>query len=405
MTGEMFGKYRAHEAAEWFPMLDDEALAELSEDIARRGQDEPCVTWRGVLVDGRNRWRACEMAGVVPATEERDFEDDKAVVEFVIAGNLKRRHMTQGQKAGVALHYREWAEGRARERMADGGRGGVEGCADLRTPEKTRAADEVARLVGVSPRTVQSAFTVEDKGARELVEAMRQDDVSVDAAAYISRMPHEAQRAVLSAPEEIRREAVAALRESPSMAAEIAADVIDTVENKRNHLGINSGEDEWYTPQMYVDRAREAMGGIDLDPASNDFAQGWVQATTYYTKDRSGLDEKWEGRVWMNPPYSRGLAEKFCEKIAAHVDAGDITRAIVLVHNATETGWFKRLAVSCAAICFLGRRIQFVSPEEGRGDKSGTPRGQAMIYMGDDEGRERFAEVFGDLGFVVVPHG
>jgi ParB family chromosome partitioning protein len=396
----MFGEYTAHEAAEWFPMLDDDALAELSEDIARRGQDDPCVTWRGVLVDGRNRWRACEMAGVVPATEERDFEDDQAVVEFVIAGNLKRRHMTQGQKAGVALHYREWAEGRAKERQGERTDLDNDFRADLpRGIDEVRARDEVARLVGVSPRTVQSAFTVEDRGTDELVQAMRQDEVSVDAASHIAKMPHEAQRAVLAAPEGIRREAVAALRETPSMAAEIAADVIDTVEMKRPHLTINTGNDEWYTPREYVDRARAVLGGIDLDPASNDLAQKWVRATTYYTKDRSGLDEVWTGRVWMNPPYSRGLMMRFCAKLCGHVEAGDITHAVVLTHNASDTEWWQTLARTSSAMCHTDGRVKFVNPVE---EKASPTQGQTFFYMGDDVAG--FVEHFASVGIVTVPY-
>ncbi len=40
---------------------------------------------------------------------------------------------------------------------------------------------------------------------------------------------------------------------------------------------------EWYTPGRYVELARQVMGSIDLDPASNELAQTWIKAKTFYS--------------------------------------------------------------------------------------------------------------------------
>ena len=48
-----------------------------------------------------------------------------------------------------------------------------------------------------------------------------------------------------------------------------------------NHLAFNAGNDEWCTPQHWIDLARDAMGGIDLDPATNAGAQTRIQADRY----------------------------------------------------------------------------------------------------------------------------
>src|SRR6266700_2089374 len=66
---------------------------------------------------------------------------------------------------------------------------------------------------------------------------------------------------------------------------------------------ITSNSTEWYTPRKYVDAAREVMGSIDCDPASNDLANEIVQAKTYYTKETDGYNKRWHGNVWLNPPY------------------------------------------------------------------------------------------------------
>jgi hypothetical protein len=60
-------------------------------------------------------------------------------------------------------------------------------------------------------------------------------------------------------------------------------------------FGRFTGNNEYYTPAIYVDAAREVMGGIDLDPASCEVAQKTVRATAYYTQDDCGLSKDWHG--------------------------------------------------------------------------------------------------------------
>jgi ParB-like chromosome segregation protein Spo0J len=61
---------RPHPLAALFPELPPEELAELARDVKERGQLEPIILHKGLILDGRNRYRACQIAGVKPQTEE-----------------------------------------------------------------------------------------------------------------------------------------------------------------------------------------------------------------------------------------------------------------------------------------------------------------------------------------------
>ena len=161
-------------------------------------------------------------------------------------------------------------------------------------------------------------------------------------------------------------------------------------EIKKPHVVNNSKDNEWYTPAEYIEAARTVMGSIDLDPASNDFANKTVKAWHYFTEQTNGLEQEWFGNIWMNPPYSTALLSKFADKLTG----SNFNQAIILVNNATETAWFEKLVSTASAIVFHKGRIRFVK----RDGEHGTPlQGQAFIYYGDNP--DRFLDVFKIYGW------
>lgn len=159
-----------------------------------------------------------------------------------------------------------------------------------------------------------------------------------------------------------------------------------------------TGEFERYTPAEYIERAREVLGGIDLDPASCEYAQRTVQATQYFAAEDDGLAREWHGRIWLNPPYHRELAPLFIDKLLAELSEARVSAAIVLTNNSTDTAWFRAAASACAALCFTTGRIRFEVPN---GEPVMPTQGQAFFYFGAEP--EVFADVFGAIGFCVAP--
>ena len=151
--------------------------------------------------------------------------------------------------------------------------------------------------------------------------------------------------------------------------------------------------DEWYTPGWVIEAARQVMSEIDLDPASCELAQEVVQAGLFWSKQQGGERMGWFGRVWLNPPYSEPKA--FVDKLLAEYAHGNVKQAVVLLNNATETGWFQAL-LARFPVCFLSKRLAFWRHDHA---DVGARQGQAVFYLGPDV--EKFCEVFGEFGIVV----
>jgi len=159
-------------------------------------------------------------------------------------------------------------------------------------------------------------------------------------------------------------------------------------------VSFNTGENEWYTPPEYIKRARAVLGSIDLDPASSAAANKIVGAKQFYTAEDDGLAQEWSGRVWMNPPYDGSLIGKFIRKYVESFEDGSVTEGIVLVNNATETGWFSELVGISSAVVFPAGRVRFLDPQ---GNPGAPLQGQAIVYAGPNV--DGFIRHFGSLGW------
>jgi ParB family chromosome partitioning protein len=167
---------------------------------------------------------------------------------------------------------------------------------------------------------------------------------------------------------------------------------------RKPHVSHNSGNNEWYTPPEYLDAAREVLGEIDLDPASSEIAQETVQARKYHTAEDNGLEQEWKGTIWLNPPYAEPLIHQFIDKLLSELKAGNVTEAILLTNNATDTAWFHKAEAPARSICFTRGRINFETLD---GDKGSPLQGQAFFYYGENP--ERFDAYFREFGFIRWP--
>lgn len=107
--------------------------------------------------------------------------------------------------------------------------------------------------------------------------------------------------------------------------------------------------DDCYTPRWIFD----TMGiTFDLDPACPPDGPVNVPAARYYTAADDGLAQPWEGRVWLNPPYSKPTPW-----IARWIEHGN---GVLLVPS-SKSHWWNSLGTSAARAVYLGQ-VSFVRP-------------------------------------------
>jgi N6-adenosine-specific RNA methylase IME4/ParB-like chromosome segregation protein Spo0J len=181
-----------HDAASIFPLMGETEVQGLADDIRENGLREPI--WLhpdGSVLDGRNRWAACGLAGVEPTF--RTWDGKGSIIAFVVSLNLHRRHLDESQRAMVGARIKPMFEAEARERQ------GTRTDLQANLPESSRgqSRDQAASAVNVSARSVESAAKVIASAVPELTKAVDQGRVKVSLAAKLADKPIDFQHAVI----------------------------------------------------------------------------------------------------------------------------------------------------------------------------------------------------------------
>lgn len=361
------------------PPLTEEEYAGLEESILNEGCRDAIVLWGETIIDGHNRYEICTKHGIYFRTVQKEFEDRNAAKLWMMQNQLARRNLTDFQRIEIAHKCEDAVKAKARERyLSTLKQNGDSAMEKFPEREEGTSRDELGTIAGVSGKTYEHAVTVLETAPAPVVEATRRNDISINAAYQVTKMEPEQQ------------EEISARIEHGETPKAVIAEI-----QKRPHVAFNSGNNEWYTPVEYIEAARKAMGSIDIDPASSEIANKVVKAGTFYTAETNGLDKRWGGNIWMNPPYSSDLIGKFVDKLVEERE--NYNQAIVLVNNATETEWFNKIVSIASAVCFPKGRVKFYMPD----GKTGAPlQGQAIIYIGDNI--KAFMDAFSLFGWRVM---
>jgi hypothetical protein len=196
-----------HPFATLFPEMGEREFQAFVADVKAQGQLEPIWTHQGQVIDGRHRLRACAQLGIEPKTREWDGATGGSLLEFVIALNLRRRHLKERQRAMLAARLKPVFEDDARTRERAGVK--ADPTANLRQGSCSRHA---GNLLNVSERSVDHASKVLEKGTPALISAVDACKLAVSTAADLAELPAEEQARLLALKHREIRAALAPIR-------------------------------------------------------------------------------------------------------------------------------------------------------------------------------------------------
>lgn len=164
-----------HDAANIFPLMPDDELQKLADDIKANGQKNAVVLLNDKILDGRNRILACKLAGVRPNIESRNPEKLGSPVAWVLSQNLHRRQLTTTQRAFVAVEAEKQfaVEAKQRQLATQNNETGkaVKAILPEQAQDKGQARDKAAQALAVSPRYVQDAKAIAQKAPEVAAQA------------------------------------------------------------------------------------------------------------------------------------------------------------------------------------------------------------------------------------------
>lgn len=166
-----------HPASMIFPLMAEEELQSLADDIKLNGLFEEIVLDAdGRIVDGRNRQSACLIAGVTPRYKQ--LPPGVSPVAYVISENLHRRHLTKSQAAIAAAEAEPLfaVERKENQRLSDGrGKKGTQKIADVNGGE---AREDAGDLFGVNRLYVSDAKLLMTESP-ELAEKVKNKELTL----------------------------------------------------------------------------------------------------------------------------------------------------------------------------------------------------------------------------------
>jgi hypothetical protein len=261
---------RVHSVADLFPIMEGNEFDGLCENIATRGLHNPIVVLNGVLLDGRNRLRACAARGIQPAFADYTWLKNRED-EWIISQNMHRRSLTPDQRAALLATYYDWVRVHQMERLAKLA-GGAQGLEGGRGKKKT--------LLAKSPEGFSAVPPIDTRA--EIAQKAEVSDHKAKQVIFVAKNQPELLDAVVAGKTTLREAEKAARRRLPgaqSTATDEPQTLIATpVVNKRQRILRKAGKDRTMYSLSHI--RGTCLGLLKLDVAGFTAEEGKIWAAS-----------------------------------------------------------------------------------------------------------------------------
>lgn len=166
------------------PPLTPEEYSQLESNVLAEGIREKLITWRGVIIDGHNRYELAQKHGLEYQCTEYEFESESKAIEWIILNQFGRRNLSNYQRSLLALKLESIYQKKAKENQRIYGGNQYEDAPSQKSAEvqkvDTRAA--LADIAGVSHDTISKVKKIEAVAAPEVRAKVASGDMSINEA-------------------------------------------------------------------------------------------------------------------------------------------------------------------------------------------------------------------------------
>jgi len=164
------------------PALTKEEFKQLEDNCMAEGIREKILTWNGFIIDGHNRYEISKKWDLDFETENKHFDSEESVKEWMILNQFGRRNLSNYQRSVLALELEDVFSKKAKENQLSSLKKGasVPQISAKREPIETRK--ELSKVASVSHDTIAKVKKIQEKATDEIKEKLSTGEVSINAA-------------------------------------------------------------------------------------------------------------------------------------------------------------------------------------------------------------------------------